>query len=187
MTGRPTGRPRLSIRTCECGYAPSHMSHLKRHIAVCKVLRMNNESDYVAAKNAEIERLSQQLAEKDERIRTLELMLGHQLLQLKQDLKETKKRKDNYASKSAIRKKRTEPERRQIAQRQGWKCANPDGGCLLTVELAEYDVDHVVPIWKGGSDEPENLQALCPACHRRKTDRERADIVSGEVSKEMLE
>ena len=54
-------------------------------------------------------------------------------------------------------------------------CANPDGGCLLTGKLKEFDCDHKVPIWKGGVDGPENLQAICPACHRRKTDRERLE------------
>ena len=58
-------------------------------------------------------------------------------------------------------------------------CANPDGGCLLPGALQEYDIDHVVPVWKGGLDEPENLQAICPACHRRKTNRERVERSAG--------
>ena len=66
-------------------------------------------------------------------------------------------------------------ERRKIAEAQGWRCADPDGGCLLPGELQEFDVDHVTPIWKGGLDEPENMQALCPACHWRKTNRERLE------------
>ena len=35
-------------------------------------------------------------------------------------------------------------------------------------------VDHVVPKAQGGTDEPENLQALCVRCHQAKTARERA-------------
>lgn len=31
------------------------------------------------------------------------------------------------------------------------------------------DVDHVVPLWRGGSQGRENLQALCKPCHRQKT------------------
>ena len=79
----------------------------------------------------------------------------------------TKKRKDRYADVAVTRRSLTEPERRKIAQGQGWRCINPDGGCLLPGELQEYDIDHVVPVWKGGQDETDNMQALCPACHRR--------------------
>ena len=42
-------------------------------------------------------------------------------------------------------------------------CAMP--GCGKPAE----HVDHVVPKAQGGSDDIENLQALCPACHSRKT------------------
>lgn len=32
------------------------------------------------------------------------------------------------------------------------------------------DVDHVVPIWEGGSEEDDdNLQSLCDPCHKAKT------------------
>lgn len=49
--------------------------------------------------------------------------------------------------------------------------------CLCTtrglLELAE-EVDHIVPVWDGGTDEDENLQSLCKPCHRAKTAREAA-------------
>ena len=35
------------------------------------------------------------------------------------------------------------------------------------------DVDHIVPRRQGGSDHESNLQALCHACHGRKTAKER--------------
>jgi 5-methylcytosine-specific restriction endonuclease McrA len=41
------------------------------------------------------------------------------------------------------------------------------------IELQEYDIDHVIPLSCGGTDDTDNLQALCPGCHRRKTDQER--------------
>ena len=34
------------------------------------------------------------------------------------------------------------------------------------------DVDHVIPKARGGTDDASNLQALCHACHSRKTARE---------------
>ena len=33
-------------------------------------------------------------------------------------------------------------------------------------------VDHITPKAQDGTDDPENLQALCDACHRAKTKRE---------------
>jgi 5-methylcytosine-specific restriction protein A len=37
------------------------------------------------------------------------------------------------------------------------------------------EVDHVVPLWKGGTNERSNLQGLCEAHHARKTAREAAE------------
>ena len=36
-------------------------------------------------------------------------------------------------------------------------------------------VDHITPKAKGGTDEPDNLQAICQACHDAKTGRETAE------------
>ena len=43
-------------------------------------------------------------------------------------------------------------------------------------ELHEYDIDHIIPRSLGGSEDDDNLQALCPACHRKKTDLERLRV-----------
>jgi 5-methylcytosine-specific restriction protein A len=42
-----------------------------------------------------------------------------------------------------------------------------------------HEVDHIVPLWQGGTDDLENLQALHRDCHRSKTRREAADRASG--------
>ena len=41
-------------------------------------------------------------------------------------------------------------------------------GNLLPEDPADIHVDHVVPVARGGTNEPENLQAACAACNRRK-------------------
>lgn len=42
-------------------------------------------------------------------------------------------------------------------------CGSPGCGRAAT------DVDHIVPRASGGSDDDDNLQALCHECHSRKT------------------
>ncbi len=37
---------------------------------------------------------------------------------------------------------------------------------------AATEVDHIVPIAEGGTDERENLQGLCSGCHAANTARE---------------
>ena len=43
--------------------------------------------------------------------------------------------------------------------------------CVACRSKPSTDVDHIVPIAEGGGNEAGNLQALCHACHSRKTAR----------------
>lgn len=179
-------------RICPCGYKTSHRGNWSTHKRRCSLQVVTDHEkeqlrEQLAAALDDNKVKSEQLAAKEAQLTdvltrnaALEQLLSKQLLEVSEELKQTKKRKDRYAEATATRKPRTEPERRKVAQAQGWKCANPDGGCLLLGELQEYDIDHITPVWKGGLDEPENLQALCPACHRRKTNRERVERSAGE-------
>ena len=35
-----------------------------------------------------------------------------------------------------------------------------------------FEIDHIVPLQFGGADHRKNMAVLCPACHRRKSQRE---------------
>lgn len=52
-----------------------------------------------------------------------------------------------------------------------WALAERDG----TFDEAGFEIDHIVEVSHGGCDEPDNLQALCPSCHRVKTRRFRTN------------
>lgn len=39
---------------------------------------------------------------------------------------------------------------------------------------AATELDHVVPLWAGGTDDEHNLQGLCRACHAEKSADEAA-------------
>lgn len=47
---------------------------------------------------------------------------------------------------------------------------------------AATQLDHVVPLWAGGSDAEQNLQGLCHECHADKTRREAGDRHGGGIS-----
>ena len=49
-----------------------------------------------------------------------------------------------------------------------------DGGPMYPAPWY-LELDHIVPLADGGTEMPENLQALCAPCHRAKTAREAAD------------
>ena len=57
-----------------------------------------------------------------------------------------------------------------IVKRQGGMCA--ECGEPLGTDPREIEYDHVTPLWLGGSDTPDNLQAMKRLCHRAKTRRE---------------
>jgi 5-methylcytosine-specific restriction endonuclease McrA len=53
----------------------------------------------------------------------------------------------------------------ELLERQGYRCAAPHCGVDI---LRNYHVDHIVPLARGGSNWPDNLQVLCPTCNMSK-------------------
>jgi hypothetical protein len=58
-----------------------------------------------------------------------------------------------------------------VASRQNWRC----GICGRQLDET-FEVDHVIPLYKGGSNSMENLVALDPICHRKKTRADRLGL-----------
>lgn len=59
--------------------------------------------------------------------------------------------------------------RRRVLSRAGFSCEME--GCRAPAT----EVDHIIPRSRGGSDEMDNLRALCPPHHREKSEAERLD------------
>ena len=67
----------------------------------------------------------------------------------------------NYEDRSAKRRI-PDPVRAKVLLRDGARCRR----CRTAVNL---EVDHIIPVSKGGRTEESNLQALCRRCNRRKS------------------
>ena len=71
----------------------------------------------------------------------------------------------------------------EVAHRVRAAARNRCGYCLSPQHLvmARIEIEHIVPVSKGGSNEETNLWLACPLCNRYKADRTEApDPVSGE-------
>lgn len=54
----------------------------------------------------------------------------------------------------------------QIFQRDGFRCVY----CGATARTSQLHIDHVVPVSKGGTDQPSNLATACADCNLGKAD-----------------
>ena len=58
--------------------------------------------------------------------------------------------------------------KKKVAATQRWQC----GRCHRMLDEL-YEIDHMIPLFKGGTNDLDNLQALCKDCHAGKTGGER--------------
>ena len=54
--------------------------------------------------------------------------------------------------------------KKRVAANQKWRCAS----CKTLLDET-YEIDHVKPLFKGGTNLETNLQALCKRCHAMKS------------------
>jgi 5-methylcytosine-specific restriction protein A len=67
----------------------------------------------------------------------------------------------------ATKRSVSESKKKYVASKQAWKCRE-----CQEILPATFEVDHIKRLQYGGSNEIDNLQALCPNCHREKTMKE---------------
>jgi len=74
----------------------------------------------------------------------------------------------NLPAGAVVTRSVTTGQKKNVAARQLWKCNRCD-----TLLNERYKVDHIIPLFKGGTNDLDNLQAMCPNCHTTKTGKER--------------
>ncbi len=84
-----------------------------------------------------------------------------------QPIHPTSYKSNSYKSnsyKSKNRKNINNMTKKIVASKQKWRC-NMCGNLLD----ASYEIDHINPLYKNGTNDIDNLQALCRNCHGTKT------------------
>jgi len=74
---------------------------------------------------------------------------------------------ERFVAKHGLKRKLSKAQKVKVAARQKWRCMRCD---TLLNEL--FEIDHVVRHSLTHDDSAANLQALCVACHRQKTQDE---------------
>jgi diadenosine tetraphosphate (Ap4A) HIT family hydrolase len=62
--------------------------------------------------------------------------------------------------------------RYEVLRRARFRCEL----CGVSADVRTLEVDHIIPRNKGGTDDPDNLQALCYSCNSMKRDRDATDF-----------
>lgn len=68
----------------------------------------------------------------------------------------------------------TDTKKKKIAALQKWKCK-----ICRNVLSHVFEVDHAKPLFMGGGNQEDNLQALCRECHGKKTSVDRETYMAG--------
>ncbi|OJV87058.1 MAG: hypothetical protein BGO39_33180 [Chloroflexi bacterium 54-19] len=73
------------------------------------------------------------------------------------------RRVDRQAARQPISKSLRE----QVLKRDHYCCTNCEASPLLDKKV-KLEIDHVMPVSRGGTNDPHNLQTLCHNCNKQK-------------------
>ncbi len=79
-----------------------------------------------------------------------------------------KQLRSKYFDEITGRIKFTKEFKEMVLEKSKKKCA----GCKCCLKAKKYDIDHIRPLANGGTNQIDNLQVLCKACHQDKTANE---------------
>ncbi len=72
----------------------------------------------------------------------------------------------------------TEAEWEALLRRKRYRCENPF--CMADLRVVGSEPDHIRPVSRGGTDNIDNIQPLCPPCNRRKHARGWQEFLAAE-------
>ena len=78
---------------------------------------------------------------------------------------------NNYNNEIKSKRTLNQTTKKVVAANQKWNC-----NMCNNILDASYEVDHINPLYNGGTNEITNLQALCRNCHRKKTIYDKLNI-----------
>ena len=78
---------------------------------------------------------------------------------------------NNYNNEIKSKRTLNQTTKKVVAANQKWNC-----NICNNILDASYEVDHINPLYKGGTNEITNLQALCRNCHGKKTIYDKLNI-----------
>lgn len=90
--------------------------------------------------------------------------LSHYVIITEEEYDALKNENDNKKKCKIHKRNVSSLTKKMVASNQEWKC----GSCNQTLDYT-YEIDHHIPLFKGGSNELNNLIALCRNCHGKKT------------------
>lgn len=151
---------------CRCGKRYTHSQGLSRHKQICS---FNLNAERKTEHEIEIEEFKQKMIQKDVKIESykkeIECLKGTILCQ--KELIQTLEKQIRYGGtmiKSANRRKISPKVRKEIVDQQESKC----GGCEAAL-TEYYEIDHIIGLQFGGTNDTTNLMALCCECHAKKS------------------
>lgn len=79
-----------------------------------------------------------------------------------------KQQQINSKATPGVRRRFSKKEREYIVDKRFSEQAGKCIGCHRTLPKDLFEIDHIIPIARGGGSELSNLQLLCSSCNRRK-------------------
>ena len=153
--------PLPSFACDACGKKYYHRQSVYTHKNTCVPAQQQNETQ-------ETETISKK--DHKNQMKELKLAFEKEIHKMKKEMKKEIQKINIRLEKTDIkikRKKINKDTRQKIADKQENAC----GECKMTLS-PYFELDHIIGLQFGGTDEESNLMALCRECHGKKSIRE---------------